>query len=80
MATRRDGATVGVQKVAEVPVGDLNQRYLAVQQYFYGGGFSEFVYINFHLLCNCSRAKNIFDIKSINMFCNETFFMYYNSQ
>lgn len=39
MATRRDGAIAGAQKVAEVPVGDLNQRYLVVQRYFYEGGF-----------------------------------------
>lgn len=37
MATRRDGATAGAQKVAEMSVGDLNQRYLVVQRYFYEG-------------------------------------------
>lgn len=71
MATRRDGATAGAQKVAEMSVGDLNQRYLVVQRYFYeggreGGGFTPRIRMGFRLLCNCLRAKNISDVKSIN--------------
>lgn len=67
MATRRDGATAGAQKVAEMSVGDLNQRYLVVQWYFYEGGFfTPRIRMGFRLLCNCLRAENISDVKSIN--------------
>lgn len=69
MATRRDGATAGAQKVAEMSVGDLNQRYLVVQRYFYEGGgrfHAQNPRMGFRLLCNCLRAKNISDVKSIN--------------
>lgn len=70
MATRRDGATAGAQKVAEMSVGDLNQRYLVVQRYFYEGGGEGFTpripVWAFVCFATVRVLKNISDVKSIN--------------